>query len=104
MPAAAAVGLETQMLRYMLCMFAAVPLGFAFRLLPNSPTLKHLTSIVLSLSFCTFALGEWQWMHSFFSATVGCVPWHRCVRERTRTRPRAPLRNRRSAGLRVTRV
>jgi hypothetical protein len=39
-------GFPEDQLKTVLCFFAAIPLGFVFKGLPNAPVLKHLFSIL----------------------------------------------------------
>jgi len=63
-------GLPLDQFKYILGLILQIPLGFAFKALPNSPTLKHLVSIFASIALSTFTLGKWSWVHSFISSTV----------------------------------
>ncbi len=53
------VGFPVDQLKYILCLLAAYPAAFIFRKIPRElEILKHLFSIVVSITFCTFCLGK----------------------------------------------
>lgn len=64
----AALGLATDQLRYVLCLFAAYPLAGVYKLLPSA-ALKHVFDIVVGVLAAQFVLGS-GWVHSLLSAAV----------------------------------
>ncbi len=65
------VGFPPDQLKYLVCLFTAIPLAQVFRLVgPGKETVKHVFSIVVSIFFCEFCLGHFSWLHSFISSTV----------------------------------
>lgn len=62
------LGLATDQLRYVLCLFAAYPLAVVYKLLPTA-SLKHVFDIVVGILLAQFVLGS-GWVHSFVSAAV----------------------------------
>lgn len=70
---AAGVGFPADQLKYVACIMAAMPLGLLFRFLPQSSAVKHLFSIVTSISMLIFCLGPSQWLHSFVTSLATYV-------------------------------
>ncbi|CAH0488773.1 unnamed protein product [Peronospora farinosa] len=62
----ASIGLGSDQLRYVLCLFAAYPLAVVYKLLPNA-SLKHMMDVAVGLSMAQFVLGS-GWIHSFISS------------------------------------
>lgn len=62
------LGLATDQLRYVLCLFAAYPLAVVYKLLPAAP-LKHVFDIVVGILLAQFVLGS-GWVHSFISSAI----------------------------------
>lgn len=60
------LGLASDQLAYVLCLFAAYPLALVYNLLPSA-SLKHLVDVLLGVSMAQFVLGA-QWVHSLLSA------------------------------------
>ncbi|KAH7484303.1 hypothetical protein KRP22_005476 [Phytophthora ramorum] len=67
----ASLGLGSDQLRYVLCLFAAYPLAVVYKLLPGG-SLKHLMDVVTGVCMAQFVLGS-GWVHSFVSALVTYV-------------------------------
>ncbi len=67
----AQTGFPADQLKYLACLLAAIPLSYIFRLLgPVRENAKHVLSIVISIFFCHFSLGEYSWIHSFITAMI----------------------------------
>ncbi|CAI5733884.1 unnamed protein product [Peronospora destructor] len=64
----ASLGLGSDQLRYVLCLFAAYPLAVVYKLLPSA-SLKHMMDVAVGLSMAQFVLGS-GWVHSFISSFV----------------------------------
>jgi len=65
------IGFPPDQLKYITCMLLCYPAALIFKGLPkDAATIKHIFSIVISLSFCAFCLGPYAWLHSFFSSLV----------------------------------
>ncbi|KAF4318248.1 hypothetical protein BBO99_00004369 [Phytophthora kernoviae] len=62
------LGLASDQLRYVLCLFAAYPLAVVYKLLPTA-SLKHLMDVVLGVCIAQFVLGS-GWVHAFLSSFV----------------------------------
>ncbi|KAF1777658.1 Membrane bound O-acyl transferase, MBOAT [Phytophthora cactorum] len=62
----ASLGLGSDQLCYVLCLFAAYPLAVVYKLLPGA-SLKHVFDVVLGVSIAQFVLGS-GWVHSFISS------------------------------------
>ncbi|GLD95209.1 hypothetical protein PINS_up003851 [Pythium insidiosum] len=62
------LGLASDQVRYVLCLFAAYPFAVIYRLLP-SPSLKHLFDILVGGALAHFVLGS-GWVHSFISSLI----------------------------------
>eukprot|EP01116_Phalansterium_solitarium_P011443 TRINITY_DN27123_c0_g1_i1.p1 TRINITY_DN27123_c0_g1~~TRINITY_DN27123_c0_g1_i1.p1 ORF type:complete len:475 (+),score=132.32 TRINITY_DN27123_c0_g1_i1:217-1641(+) len=67
---AANVGFPADQLKFLFSLFASYPLGFLMKYLPNSPSLKHMYSIVFSALFSWLCLGPFAIFHSVFSSFV----------------------------------
>ncbi|KAF1334340.1 Lysophospholipid acyltransferase, partial [Globisporangium splendens] len=67
----ASLGLATDQLRYVLCLFAAYPLAVVYKLLPSA-SLKHVFDIVVGVLLAQFVLGS-GWVHSFISSFITYV-------------------------------
>lgn len=65
------LGLASDQLAYVLCLFAAYPLAVAYKLLPTA-SLKHLMDVVLGVSMAQFVLGS-GWVHSLLVSLVTYV-------------------------------
>lgn len=67
---AEALGAPVDLLKYVACLLALVPVGFLFARLPRATpaVMKHLFSIVVSIGMATFCLGPTAWIHSFTAA------------------------------------
>lgn len=67
----AQTGFPADQLKYLACLLAAIPLSYIFRLLgPGRENAKHVLSIVISIFFCHFSLGEYSWIHSLVTAMI----------------------------------
>ncbi|RLN98183.1 hypothetical protein BBJ28_00019972, partial [Nothophytophthora sp. Chile5] len=55
------LGLASDQLRYVLCLFAAYPLAVVYKLLPT-PGLKHLMDVGVGVCMAQFVLGS-GWVH-----------------------------------------
>uniref|UniRef100_A0AAV1TL02 Lysophospholipid acyltransferase n=1 Tax=Peronospora matthiolae TaxID=2874970 RepID=A0AAV1TL02_9STRA len=64
----ASIGLGSDQLRYVLCLFAAYPLAVVYKLLPGA-SLKHVMDVVVGISMAQFVLGS-GWIHSFISSLI----------------------------------
>lgn len=62
----AIIGIASDQVRYVLCLFAAYPLAVVYKLLPSA-SLKHLFDIAVGISLAQFVLGS-GWVHSFISS------------------------------------
>ncbi|POM61381.1 Lysophospholipid acyltransferase, partial [Phytophthora palmivora] len=62
------LGLGSDQLCYVLCLFAAYPLAVVYKLLPAA-SLKHLFDVILGVSMAQFVLGS-GWVHSFLSSLI----------------------------------
>ncbi|TDH67510.1 hypothetical protein CCR75_002307 [Bremia lactucae] len=67
----ASIGLGTDQLCYVLCLFAAYPLAVVYKLLPNG-SLKHIFDILLGVCMAQFVLSS-GWVHSFIASSVTYV-------------------------------
>ncbi|TMW63010.1 hypothetical protein Poli38472_005628 [Pythium oligandrum] len=65
------LGLASDQVRYVLCLFAAYPLAVVYKLLPAA-SLKHLFDIAVGISLAQFVLGS-GWVHSFISSFLTYV-------------------------------
>merc|ERR1712000_305804 len=63
-------GLGGDQIKYLVCLLAAIPLGWLFAALPPRKNLRMAFGMLWGLIFCFFCLGRWAWMHSFFTAVV----------------------------------
>ena len=64
----ASIGLGSDQLRYILCLFAAYPLAVVYKMLPGA-SFKHLMDVVVGISMAQFVLGS-GWIHSFISSLI----------------------------------
>jgi len=65
------LGFPVDQLKFISCLVSCYPAAVLFRLIPSSlPNLKHLFSIIVSISFTTFCIGFFDCIHSFISALV----------------------------------
>ncbi|GMF46478.1 unnamed protein product [Phytophthora fragariaefolia] len=64
----ASLGLGSDQLRYVLCLFAAYPLALVYKLLPSA-SLKHVMDVAVGVSVAQFVLGS-GWVHSFVSSLL----------------------------------
>ncbi|RLN74477.1 hypothetical protein BBJ28_00007302 [Nothophytophthora sp. Chile5] len=62
------LGLASDQLRYVLCLFAAYPLAVVYKLLPT-PGLKHLMDVGVGVCMAQFVLGS-GWVHSLISSLI----------------------------------
>jgi lysophospholipid acyltransferase len=64
-------GFPVDQLKYLSCLLLAVPLSSIFRFLGSGhENVKHLISIVISIFFCHFSLGEYSWIHSLMVSMI----------------------------------
>lgn len=61
-------GLESDQVRYVICLFAAYPLAIVYSHLPTA-SLKHVFDIVIGIALAQFVLGT-GWIHSFAASFV----------------------------------
>jgi hypothetical protein len=64
----ATLGIASDQVRYVLCLFAAYPLAVFYKLLPSA-SLKHVFDIAVGISLAQFVLGS-GWVHSFISSFI----------------------------------
>ncbi|CEG41053.1 lysophospholipid acyltransferase [Plasmopara halstedii] len=64
----ASLGLGSDQLCYVLCLFVAYPLAVVYKILPTA-SLKHIFDIVMGISIAQFVLGS-GWIHSFLSSLL----------------------------------
>jgi len=64
----AAIGIQDDQLRLVMCLFAAIPLGLVHKRLPN-PFIKHLNAFLTGFLFVWFLIG-WSSLHLLFSGAV----------------------------------
>ena len=66
-PVAAGAGMDLNILKYMITLFLAYPLGLIFGILPSIKPLKHFLSFIIGFIFVQWVFGP-EWIHSFLSA------------------------------------
>ncbi|GAM22032.1 hypothetical protein SAMD00019534_052070 [Acytostelium subglobosum LB1] len=62
-------GFPVDQIKFFICMMASYPFAMILKRLPNA-NMKHILSIVLGITYCSFSLGAYSWVHSLISSTV----------------------------------